>query len=297
MGVEVDIRKYILEKREVIDNYLRNYFKFVLRPERLHSAITYSLFAGGKRIRPILALMSYEALGEDPLRILPQATSLELIHTYSLIHDDLPAMDNDDLRRGIPTNHKVYGEAMAILAGDGLLTEAFHMLTTNTAGLSERAILNAVRDISRRAGLYGMVAGQAQDILSEDKEPDPETLEFIHYHKTAQLITASVRLGPILAESDDNILSLFTGYGERVGMVFQIIDDILDLIGNPSETGKSSGSDEKKKKATYPRLYGIERSRHIAERLVEEAVEIISPVGEGAKPLKELAFYLLKRSS
>ncbi len=293
----MDIKTYLEQKRRLVDSYLKEYFQTSIRPERLHSAMTYSLFAGGKRIRPVLALMSYEALGGDPVRILPQASSLELIHTYSLIHDDLPAMDNDDLRRGMPTNHKVYGEAMAILAGDGLLTEAFNMLTRNEGGLSDRAILMAVRDIAQKAGLYGMVAGQAQDILSEDAEPDPSALEFIHSHKTAALITASVRLGPILAESEQNLLSLFTGYGQLIGMVFQIVDDILDLTGDPAETGKSSGSDEKKKKLTYPRIYGLERSRLLAEEMVNEAVELISVLGSRAEPLKELAHYLLKRSS
>ncbi len=293
----MDIKVYLEEKRKIIDSYLKEYFKTPFRPERLHSAMTYSLFAGGKRIRPILALMSYECLGGDPLRILPQASSLELIHTYSLIHDDLPAMDNDDLRRGMPTNHKVFGEAMAILAGDALLTEAFNMFAINNGGLSPRALLNAIKDIAMRAGLYGMVAGQAQDILSEDSEPDPETLEFIHSSKTAALITAAVRLGPILAESNENVLSLFTRYGHNMGIVFQIVDDILDVTGNPKETGKSSGSDERKKKLTYPRLYGIERSKDMARRLVEEAIELISEIGPSSEPLKETALYLLKRSA
>ncbi|MFN3739995.1 MAG: polyprenyl synthetase family protein [Thermodesulfovibrionales bacterium] len=293
----MDIQKYLEEKRELVDSYLERYFYPKIMPEILHSAMTYSLFAGGKRIRPVFSLMSYECLGENPLRILPQASSLELIHTYSLIHDDLPAMDNDDMRRGKPTNHRVYGEAMAILAGDGLLTEAFNMLTTNEGGLSDRALLRAVKDIAQKAGLYGMVAGQAQDILSENSEPDKDTLEFIHSHKTAALITASLRLGPILAESDDNVLSLFTGYGNNIGMIFQIIDDILDLTGDPSKTGKPTGSDEKKKKLTYPRLYGLDRSRQKARELVEEAIELISGLGKGAEPLKEVALYLLKRSS
>lgn len=293
----MDIKRYLEEKKGLVDSYLERYFCAKIMPEILHSAMTYSLFAGGKRIRPVLSLISYESLGENPLRILPQASSLELIHTYSLIHDDLPAMDNDDIRRGKPTNHRVYGEAMAILSGDGLLTEAFNMLTTNEGGLSDRALLRAVRDIAQKAGLYGMVAGQAQDILSENSEPERDTLEFIHSHKTAALITASVRLGPILAESDDNVLSLFTGYGNNIGMVFQIVDDILDLTGDPSKTGKHTGSDERKKKLTYPRLYGLEGSRQRARELVEEAVELISGLGKGAILLKEVALYLLKRSS
>jgi len=293
----MDIKVYLEEKRRLVDSYLKEYFKTPFPPERLHSAMTYSLFAGGKRIRPILALMSYECLGGDPVRILPQASSLELIHTYSLIHDDLPAMDNDDLRRGIPTNHKVFGEAMAILAGDGLLTEAFNMLTINQGDLSPSALISVIRDVSQKAGLKGMVAGQAQDILSEDSEPDKEALEFIHSNKTGALITASLRMGPILAESDENLLSLFTGYGERLGMVFQIVDDILDLTGSPEEMGKPLRSDEKKKKLTYPRVYGIEKSKELARRLVEEAIELISRIGPSSKPLKEIALYLLRRSA
>jgi len=360
-----DIKTYLKDKRELVDSYLESYFATPSLPSVLHEAMRYSLFAGGKRIRPILALASYEACGRDPNDIIPQAAALELIHTYSLIHDDLPAMDNDDLRRGKPTNHKVFGEAMAILAGDALLTEAFSMMTNtnppsppsvasrtdftkggNTevrasftkgrdnnmepfakgemGGLSGEnsppptpppsrgrdrvggasdmkikpsALMRVIRDIAISAGACGMVGGQAQDILSENTKPDIDTLHFIHLHKTAALITASVRMGPILADSDEDTLKALTSYGKNTGLAFQIIDDILDVEGNTKELGKSSGSDKKKKKMTYPSLFGIEGSRQKAHDLISEAINILRIFSSKADPLREIARYLIKRRS
>lgn len=199
-----DLKNYLKEKRELIDSYLISYFENPSSPPVLYEAMKYSLMAGGKRIRPILALASYETCGKDCKEIIPQAAALELIHTYSLIHDDLPAMDNDDLRRGKPTNHKVFGEAMAILAGDALLTEAFLMITNTMSDgkpIKSAALTRVVREVAISSGAYGMVGGQAQDILSEDSEPDRDILNFIHLHKTAALITASVRIGPLIANS------------------------------------------------------------------------------------------------
>ena len=341
-----DIKTYLKEKRELIDSYLKLYFAAPSLPSVLHEAMRYSLFAGGKRIRPILALASYEACGRDPNDIIPQAAALELIHTYSLIHDDLPAMDNDDLRRGKSTNHKVFGEAMAILAGDALLTEAFSMLSNTNpplhlfteggdnnmepfakgekGGLSGEnsppptpppsrgrdrvggssdmkikpsSLMSVIRDIAISAGACGMVGGQAQDILSENTKPDIDTLHFIHLHKTAALITASVRMGPILADSDEDTLKALTGYGKNIGLAFQIIDDILDVEGNTKELGKSSGSDKKKKKMTYPSLLGIEGSRQKAQDLISEAINILRIFSSNADPLREIAHYLIKRRS
>jgi geranylgeranyl diphosphate synthase type II len=271
----------------------------------------YSLFAGGKRIRPILALASYEACGGNPEYIIPQASAIELIHTYSLIHDDLPAMDNDELRRGKPTNHKVFGEAMAILAGDALITEAFLMMINppsppfikgGKGGSSGMKIkpssqIKVVRDIALSAGAYGMVGGQAQDILSENSEPDRDTLHFIHLHKTASLITASVRMGPILSNIGRDKLKALTRYGENVGLTFQIIDDILDVEGNTEELGKSAGSDKKKKKMTYPLLHGVEGSRRRAHELISEAIDALRIFSFEADPLREIAYYLIKRRS
>jgi geranylgeranyl diphosphate synthase type II len=290
-----DIKTYLGEKRELIDSYLKSYFDKPFSPPVLQEAMRYSLLAGGKRVRPILALASYEACGGNAEEILPQAASMELIHTYSLIHDDLPAMDNDDLRRGKPTNHKVFGEAMAVLAGDALLTEAFLMITDTTSKLKASSLLKAVREVAFSAGAYGMVGGQSQDILSENVEPDKDTLEFIHLHKTAALITASVKLGGILANIGKNRLKALTRYGENIGLAFQIIDDILDVEGSTEELGKSAGSDQKKRKMTYPSLFGVEGARQKAEDLISGAVDALRIFSSEAEPLRGIAGYLMKR--
>ena len=294
----VDIKSYLQEKRELVDSYLKSYFEAPAAPPVLQEAMKYSLFAGGKRIRPILALASYEACGGDSKRIMPQAAAIELIHTYSLIHDDLPAMDNDDLRRGKPTSHKVYGEAMAILAGDALLTEAFLMITSNIAaegGIEPQLLMRAVRELALAAGAGGMVGGQAQDILSENAEPDRDTLEFIHLHKTTALIAASVRMGPILAEGGSSRLDALTKYGEGIGLAFQIIDDILDVEGTTEELGKSAGSDSKRNKLTYPSLFGVEGARKRARALIAAALDAIEHFSSEADPLREIAGYLGER--
>ena len=293
----MDIKAYLNEKRELVDSYLKSYFSTPCQPSDLHDAMAYSLFAGGKRIRPVLALASYEACGGQAENILPQASALELIHTYSLIHDDLPSMDNDDLRRGIPTNHKVFGEAMAILAGDALLTEAFRMITQRkpSSSISASSLLRVVREISTASGPHGMVGGQAQDILSENAEPDGDTLEFIHLHKTAALIKASVTIGPVLAKSKRSIVKALAAYGEHIGLAFQVIDDILDVEGTTEELGKTAGSDQKKKKLTYPGLYGMEKSRSIAADLVTAAIGSLNAFSSDADPLREIAHYLLRR--
>jgi geranylgeranyl diphosphate synthase type II len=290
-----DIKAYLNEKKDLIDSYLKSYFTASSSPSVLHEAMKYSLFAGGKRIRPILALASYEACGGDAKKIIPQAAALELIHTYSLIHDDLPAMDNDDLRRGKPTNHKMFGEAMAILAGDALLTEAFFMMTQADIKIKPSILLKALREVTLAAGHNGMVGGQAQDIISEDAEPDSETLEFIHLHKTAALIKSSVRIGSILAGSRKKQLQALTRYGENTGLAFQIIDDVLDVEGSAEELGKPVGSDSRKKKMTYPSLYGIEGARKKANELISIAIDAIGIFSSEADPLREIAGYLAKR--
>jgi geranylgeranyl diphosphate synthase, type II len=294
----IDIKTYLNEKRDIVDSYLKSYFKTPFKPSVLHEAMTYSLFAGGKRVRPILALASYEACGGDPVDILPQASALELIHTYSLIHDDLPAMDNDDLRRGKPTNHKVFGEAMAILAGDALLTEAFSMITSiqnANSKLQNSSIVEVIREVSIASGAFGMVGGQAQDMLSENSQPDGETLEFIHLHKTAALIKASVKIGPILAGGKRSILEALTIYGGLIGLAFQVVDDVLDVEGTTEELGKTAGSDLKKKKLTYPAFYGAEKTRQKAADLVSMAIDSLNPFSSEADPLREIALYLLRR--
>ena len=295
--VKFDIKSYLKEKRELIDSYLESYFSIPSEPFVLHEAMRYSLFAGGKRIRPILALASYEACGGNPKDIVPYATALELIHTYSLIHDDLPSMDNDDLRRGKPTNHKVFGEAMAILAGDALLTEAFLMLSNNlhSSSLKPSDLIKIIREVSLSSGVHGMVGGQALDIFSENIEPDKDTLNFIHLHKTAALITASVRMGAILANIKEKKLKALTEYGTGIGLAFQIIDDILDIEGNAEELGKTAGSDMKMKKMTYPALCGTEKSRQKAKDLLSDAIDSLKIFSSEADQLRKIARYLLKR--
>ncbi len=298
-----DLKAYIAEKGGLVDSYLKSYFGFEVAPALLKESMAYSLFAGGKRIRPVLALASYEACGKDPAKIVPYASALELIHTYSLIHDDLPAMDDDDLRRGKPTNHKVYGEAMAILAGDGLLTEAFRMLAAPQDGTTPSALLGVINDVAEKAGLWGMVAGQVQDMLSENPAAAPpmagdlrDEVTFIHIHKTARLITASVRMGGLLACADAAGLSLLTGYGESIGVAFQIVDDILDLKGETAHLGKTAGSDLRKGKLTYPAVFGLEESSRMAEGLVEKAVGALGSFGAQARPLRAIARYIFERT-
>ncbi len=295
----MDLKVYLREKKELIDAFLLSYFSPSVEPRILHDSMVYSLSAGGKRVRPILCLAAYEACGGNGGEIVPFASALEFIHTYSLIHDDLPAMDNDDLRRGKPTNHKVFGEGMAILAGDGLLTEAFCILSRvpRPAGIPHFVIIKVINEIALAAGGRGMVGGQAQDLLSEDAEPDAETLSFIHAHKTGALLRTSVRVGGLLACCSDDVLSRLTKYGENIGHAFQVVDDILDVEGETEILGKPRGSDEKKKKMTYPKLYGIEKSRDKAKELVTAALEALQAIDGKAEPLREIARYLLERKS
>lgn len=295
----MDIKTYLKEKRELVEAFLKEYFSPNFPPSILKESITYSLFAGGKRIRPVLCLAAYEACDGDSEDILPFASSIELIHTYSLIHDDLPAMDNDDLRRGKPTNHKVFGEGMAILAGDGLLTEAFLIMTNSISNknIKNTALIRAIKEIAFASGIHGMVGGQAQDLLSENSEPDKETLFFIHKHKTTALIAASIRAGAMLANCDKASLNALTRYGENIGLAFQIVDDILDIEGDTQELGKTTGSDIRKKKMTYPSLYGIEESRKKAEEMISEAIFSLRDFSQKAEPLRAIARYLLERKN
>ncbi|MDI6801002.1 MAG: polyprenyl synthetase family protein [Thermodesulfovibrionales bacterium] len=294
----MDIKFYLKEKKYLVDRFLESYFANPINPKTLNDSIVYSLSAGGKRIRPILCLAAYEACGGKAEDIVSYASALELIHTYSLIHDDLPAMDDDDLRRGKPTNHKVFGEGMAILAGDALLTEAFYLLSSESQSsnrMPQSVILKVIHEISRASGMHGMVGGQAQDLLSENVEPDAETLTFVHNHKTAALITVSVRTGGMLSGCSENALYLLTKYGANIGLAFQIVDDILDVEGETEVIGKPKGSDEEKKKLTYPRLYGLEKSRERAGELVEHAIGSLADFDERAEPLRAIARYLIER--
>lgn len=254
----------------------------------LYESMSYSLKAGGKRLRPVLLLAACDFCGGDEKLALPYACAIEYIHTYSLIHDDLPAMDNDDLRRGIPTNHKVYGEAAAILAGDGLLTSAFEAMNKdillyfdNIEKLKRR--VRAVYEISKGAGCRGMIAGQIADMEAENKQCTKEILDYIHLNKTAALIKAAVRAGAHLGGADKKTLDDLDEYAENLGLAFQILDDILDVSGNEEEIGKKTGSDLAKKKATYPCRYGLEESKVKVREFTENAKKAMEPYYDNAE--------------
>jgi geranylgeranyl diphosphate synthase type II len=267
-------------------------------PPTIHEAMRYSVFAGGKRLRPMLALFGCEAVGGKREDAMPAAVALELIHTYSLVHDDLPAMDDDDFRRGRPTCHKVYGEAVAVLAGDALLTHAFQVLTDPTStGVPAARRLQIIAEISAAAGSLGMVGGQTMDIQAEGKALDPTTLLTLHSKKTGALLRASLRAGGLAGGADDAAMASLTRYGERLGLAFQIVDDILDIEGNSVEMGKTAGSDMRKHKATYPAVFGLEASRREAARLLAEAREAVCPLGDGGAVLVALADFVGRRRS
>jgi len=284
----------------MVDLALERYF---LReeefPSTLQEAIRYSLFAGGKRIRPILSMASFEAVGGKGDKILPFACALEMIHTYSLIHDDLPAIDNDDYRRGKPTCHKVFGVAIAILAGDGLLTEAFRLMTTRPAqdrpSGDEELILDLINEVAQAAGVLGMVGGQVADVESEGKVADLPMVQYIHTHKTGAMILVSVRVGAKLGGAKEGILNALTSYGESLGLAFQIIDDILNVKGKAALMGKKTGSDLLKGKATYPSVLGVEESKRRAHELVGLAVDALSQLGPEADSLREIARFVITR--
>ncbi len=296
----MDIKVYLAKKKDVVDKCLEKLIPPAKTfPPALHEAMRYSLFAGGKRVRPILALAAAESLGAKTNELLPVAAALELIHTYSLIHDDLPAMDNDDFRRGRPTCHRVYGEALAILAGDGLLNMAFEVLSDprRLKGIPAQRLLTITKEIAAASGVFGMIGGQVVDIQSEGKEIDFPTLEYIHTHKTGALIRSSVRVGALYAKAGKRQFAALTRYGELIGLAFQIADDLLDITGKQEETGKDVGSDLKKGKKTFPSFYGLEESRRRAHEVMEHAVAALEGFGRAADPLRELAKYIVTRVS
>ena len=294
-----DLAAYLAERRQLVDEALAACLPPEdARPSSVHRAMRYSVMAGGKRLRPILVVAGAEAVGGKADTVMPTACALELVHTYSLIHDDLPAMDDDDYRRGRLTSHKVFGEAIAILAGDALLTHAFRLIAENAARVSDPAVIREViLEVADAAGTGGMVGGQVVDIESEGKAVTAETLEYIHLHKTAALIRASLRVGAMLAGGRPADVGAIGEAGENLGLAFQIVDDILDVEGTLAELGKSAGSDERKQKATYPALHGIEASRAEARRLIERAKQGLVGLGRGAVPLGALADYILERRS
>jgi geranylgeranyl diphosphate synthase type II len=295
----MNITLYLKRKKGIVDTFLRSYLDSKKRqkdcPERLQEAMGYSLMAGGKRIRPILTIATYEALNGRSKSVIPVAASLELIHTYSLIHDDLPAMDNDDFRRNMPTNHRVFGEATAILAGDALLTEAFNIiLKTRIEPATKVSILN---ELTEACGPAGMVGGQLMDIILEGKKAKKKELVYIHTHKTGAFIRATVRIGGIMAGASPSQMRSLTEYGEKVGHAFQIVDDMLDITGISEEMGKTTGSDAVKGKNTYPLIFGLKNSRKIAETLVDESIKAIERIDGNTETLKAIAGYILERKS
>ena len=296
----MDIKQYLEQKRQDVDRFL----EAVMPPEsappaNLHKAMRYSLFAGGKRVRPILAIAAYEAVGGTSQTILPLASSLELIHTYSLIHDDLPAMDNDDYRRGKLTNHKVFGEAMAILAGDALLTMAFDLVSRPELadGLDPRSQVRVIQELAVGSGNVGMVGGQVADIEAEGKDIDLATLEGVHRWKTGKLIRASVRIGGIAGGATAEQVNRLTAYAEDIGLAFQIADDVLNVTGTREELGKDANTDASRGKKTYPTFFGVDGARKLADERVASAIAHLKDFGPKAEPLRELARYITARKN
>ncbi|MFQ5597272.1 MAG: polyprenyl synthetase family protein [Nitrospiria bacterium] len=286
-------------QRSEIDHVLQSYLPGpTCEPPLIHEAIRYSLFAGGKRIRPILCLAACESVGGRKEIALPFAAAVELVHTYSLVHDDLPAMDDDSYRRGKLTNHKMFGESTAILVGDALLTAAFTMIAEKglAASVSPKKILRIILELGSASGSTGMVGGQLNDIESQGKEGIfLEKLKEIHTLKTGVLIRASVRIGGILGGAGPKKLSYLTVFGEKIGMAFQIADDILDVEGTEDRLGKPVGQDDKKGRWTYPALIGLTRAKKEAEVLTEEALTAITSFGPEADPLRQAAYYMTHR--
>ena len=287
--------------KKIIDEHLLDFIPNIDNKSiSLYESMKYSLTAGGKRIRPVLLLAACDFAGGDIREALPYACAMEYIHTYSMIHDDLPAMDNDDLRRGLPTNHKVYGEALAILAGDGLLTSAFEamnkdlMLYFDDAEKMAKRI-RAINAIAKGAGCRGMVAGQVSDIEGESNEYSNEMLEYIHINKTGALIIAAIKAGLYLGNPSKDMLSNLDIYSENLGLAYQIADDILDEIGDPKELGKSIGSDKKQHKNTYTSLNGLDAAFARLEQLTDDALEAIAPYYDNAEFFRDLALQLKTR--
>ncbi|MDR5658187.1 polyprenyl synthetase family protein [Serpentinicella sp. ANB-PHB4] len=279
------------------NKHLNQYFDFKKSDnKKLIEAMKYSLFAGGKRIRPIIVLGTYNVFGTNNEEVLPYACALEMIHTYSLIHDDLPAMDNDDFRRGKPTNHKVYGEGLAVLAGDGLLNYAFEIMLANAINKeNSMSHIKAMYEISKAAGINGMIGGQIVDLESENKEINASTLEYIHMNKTAALLTACFKVGAIIGQGTEKDIQNMSLVGKNLGLAFQIKDDILDVVGDTEKLGKKVGSDEEKKKSTYPVMYGLDFSINKVKELTESIHDVLQGYGEKANFLLSLSQYLIDR--
>jgi geranylgeranyl diphosphate synthase type II len=293
-----DLEGYLAERRRAVDEALQRALPpAAAYPPTIHEAMRYSVFAGGKRLRPILVIAGAEAVGGQMADVMPTACCFELIHTYSLVHDDLPAMDDDDYRRGRLTSHKVFGEGIAVLAGDALLTHALGLVAANF-GLGKappEAFPRVLAEITAAAGTDGMIGGQVVDVQSEGRQVSAETLEYIHTRKTAALIRGAVRVGALLAGAGEEALAALGRYGERMGLAFQIVDDVLDVEGTLETLGKTAGSDLRKQKITYPGLHGLAASKARAAALTAEARGALAPLGPPAEPLHALAEFVLSR--
>lgn len=301
-----DLAHYLASRAKLVEKELELVLgRYTEAPDDLREAMSYSLFAGGKRLRPLLVMAAAECCGLPARKALKTAAALEMIHTYSLIHDDLPAMDDDDLRRGKPTNHKVFGEALAILAGDALLTHAFEAAAENAAALrlTGPATSALLKSLVAGAGAEGMVGGQAADLKAEgfdmthlngNRERLSTLLEYIHRRKTAALIASSLEAGAILAKAGPTARNILRRYGETIGLAFQIADDILDVVGDKTLLGKS-GSDQENQKLTYASLHGIEKAKLLQAELVRQAHDTIKPLGKRSAMLHELADYVIRR--
>jgi geranylgeranyl diphosphate synthase type II len=293
----MDFSRYWSVRQKQVEAALNRFLPSAeTRPKTIHQAMRYSIFAGGKRLRPIICLAAAEVLRGKIDAALPLACAVECIHTYSLIHDDLPCMDNDDFRRGKPTSHKVYGEGIAVLAGDALLTIAFEIAAQcqSWPRYSHAAI---VREIASAAGSQALVAGQVADLEGEGKKITPADLRYIHENKTAALIASSIRLGAMSANATPKQLEKLTEFGQSLGLAFQVIDDILDVTQTTEKLGKSAGKDLKAQKATYPALLGLEKARAEADRLTRKARAALKPFGRDAAPLEAISDFLLKREN
>jgi geranylgeranyl diphosphate synthase, type II len=295
------LKAYLQDRQNIVEEALQHYLPADDVPAEIYEAVRYSVFNGGKRIRPILCMAAAEAVGGDMASSIPVACALELIHTYSLIHDDLPAMDNDDLRRGKPTCHKAFGEDIAILAGDALLTEAFVLLSraekVRLSGFSAERRLAVIQEIAHAAGICGMVGGQALDMLSGKFESSENTLREIHRRKTGALIIAAVKTGAIIFNAGKDKIQSLAEYGINLGLAFQIADDILNVEGDRELMGKETGSDTARNKLTYPSLLGMETAKEKLAKHIDVAVASLAGFDERAMPLIAIAHYIMERKS
>ncbi|WP_186430014.1 polyprenyl synthetase family protein [Clostridium sp. BSD9I1] len=281
--------------KEEVESWLKDYFKNKdSYNKKIYEAMSYSLNIGGKRIRPILTILTYDMFEDNYEEILPLCGALEMIHTYSLIHDDLPCMDNDDLRRGKPTNHKVFGEGLAVLAGDGLLNEALNILLKLSLK-EDRKWAKAALLIGEASGVEGMIGGQTVDILSENEDIPKDKLHYIHSKKTGALIKVSILAGAILGKSTEKEYNILNEFGEKLGLAFQIKDDILDIIGDSTKIGKTAKKDIESNKSTFVKLYGLEESKQMCLKLTEECLELLNKIDKNTESLEKLTLILLKR--